>query len=110
MSGEKLVEFIPREIILIFFKSSDLMISDCCSFLAEYLPTKNPLIRPTRNDSLELNSLGKKVVEGYYQTNSNEELERVFEQLVVKKNDYKKSIRLDSIKNVYNKEEKVLKK
>lgn len=88
------------------FKSSDLMITDCCSFLAEYLPTGKPVIRPLRDGNIRLNSLGEKVVEGYYQTNGNEELEKIFKQLVIDKNDPKKEIRLNSIKNVYNKNEK----
>ena len=91
------------------FKSSDLMITDSCSFLAEYLPTGKPLIRPLRNESIRLNPLGKKVVGGYYQTYNNEELKQVFNQLVINKNDPKKEIRLNAIKNVYNGEKSVMK-
>ncbi len=88
------------------FKTSDFMISDCCSFLAEYLPTQNPLVRPLGKGNVKLNSLGEKVVEGYYQTRGNEELQSAFYQLVKEGNDPKKDIRLNAIKNVYNGSEK----
>ena len=75
------------------FKTSDLMITDCASFLAEYLPSKKPLIRLCRNDSMPLNQLGEKIISEYYCTYSNEELENAFKMLVIDKNDPKKEMR-----------------
>lgn len=82
------------------FKSSNLMITDCCSFLAEYLPSGNPLIRLSRDDSTPLNPLGEKVVEGYYQVYSNEELQNTYNKIVYENNDEKKDIRLNTQKYV----------
>lgn len=81
------------------FRTSDMMITDCCSFLGEYLPTGKPLIRPVNPGCLSLNELGEKVLEGQYQVCDNKELENIFEQLIAN-NDFKKNIRMDSIKYV----------
>lgn len=78
------------------FKSSDLMITDCCSFLAEYLPSGKPLIRLVNKDSTALNLLGQEVVKGYYETSNNNELEETFKQIVLDKNDPKRDVRNDS--------------
>jgi len=75
------------------FKTSDLMITDSASFLTEYLPTTKPLIRLSRKDAIQSNKFGKKIMSGYYFTYNNKELEQVFEQIVVKKDDSKKEIR-----------------
>ena len=64
------------------FKSSDMMITDCGSFLAEYLPTEKPLIRPVNPETVELNLHAQKIVEGYYNTYSNDELIKIFNQLL----------------------------
>ena len=82
------------------FKSSDLMITDCASFLTEYLPSKKPLIRMINKNAAELNSYGQKVVSQYYQTHNNDELETIFRELVVNKNDYKKEEREKLISEV----------
>lgn len=82
------------------FKSSDLMITDCCSFLAEYLPSGHPLIRLVNKNSTPLNTLGEEVVKGYYEVENNIDLENVFKQIVIDKNDEKKEIRLESQKHV----------
>lgn len=75
------------------FKSSDLMITDCCSFLGEYFPTGKPLIRPVNENSRGLNHTGQQIVSGYYEVKENNELEEVFETLVVKRIDSKRQIR-----------------
>ncbi len=82
------------------FKTSDLMITDCESFLSEYLPTGKPLIHPCRKDSIAFNPLGKMLINGYYNTWNNEELEQTFNQLVVEKNDTKKENRLKLINEI----------
>ena len=78
------------------FKSSDLMITDCCSFLAEYLPTGKPLIRLKNKNATALNTLGQEVVKGYYETKNNAELIETFNQLVMEGNDPKKELRINS--------------
>ena len=86
------------------FKTSDLMITDCGSFLAEYLPSKHPIIHLKNKKSVNMNKLGKKIDNEYYQVNNCSELEEVFDLLVLKKNDYKKETRIDLINQMFSKE------
>ena len=48
------------------FKTSDALITDCGSFLAEYLPTKNPVLLLLNEDSVGYNEIGNKIVINYY--------------------------------------------
>lgn len=75
------------------FKSSDLMITDCASFLIEYLPTGKPLLRLRTANSMKLNALGEYFTTQYYNSYNNSELEKLFQELVIKNNDYKKEER-----------------
>ena len=75
------------------FKSSDLMITDSASFLAEYLPSHHPLIRLVNPEGIELNELGKNLSDCYYNVTDNEEFLECFDQIVIKKNDFKKEFR-----------------
>lgn len=63
------------------FRTSNLMITDCCSFLTEYLPTLKPVINPQNPEALKMTEFGEKVVQGYYQTCGNRQLEAVFDML-----------------------------
>ncbi len=82
------------------FKTSDLMITDCCSFLGEYLPSKKPIIQLVNPDHSEFNSLGKKITSQNYKAYSCEELSKYFQTLVFEKDDYLKENRLELIKSV----------
>lgn len=75
------------------FKTSDLMITDCASFLTEYLPSKKPLIRLSNHNCIKMNDYGEKIISEYYFAYSNEELEKTFNMLVVDRNDPKKEAR-----------------
>ncbi len=75
------------------FKSSDLLITDCNSFLFEYLPTNNPVVRLINKNFVGFNMFGEKLVSGYYNANNTQEIETLVEELLEKKNDYKKEIR-----------------
>lgn len=86
------------------FKSSDLMITDCCSFRIEYLPTKNPIITPINENSLDFNDIGKQINEICYKTHSNEELEKIFAEIIIKKNDYLKEKRIKTISEIVKEE------
>ena len=74
------------------FKDSDLMITDCCSFLMEYILTEKPLIRLVNNNSAGLNETGKQLMNGYYLANDNNELKKYFHDIIEQK-DTKQSIR-----------------
>lgn len=83
------------------FKTSDLMITDCCSFLAEYLPTDKPIIRLTINNKTNFNSLGKLINESCYEVKDNKELEFWLSRLLFRKNmDSKQSLRAVAISNL----------
>lgn len=79
------------------FKESTCLITDCGSFIAEYLPANKPCIY-IFNDKLE-NQLdtyyedGKDILSSYYVCNNKSEIEKFFNEVVVKGNDFKKSKR-----------------
>lgn len=87
------------------FKASDLMLTDCLSFLAEYLPSKKPLIRMINPNSKELNSLGKMITQEYYNSHSNEELQKLLETVALKGEDIKKNNRIILSHNIIDNNE-----
>ena len=56
------------------FKSSDALITDCGSFLAEYLPTQNPIMLLVNKNSIGYNEIGCKLVESYYKAYDNKDI------------------------------------
>lgn len=48
------------------FMQSDILITDCCSFLLEYMPTLKPIIRLERSRSQKISPLGKILLKGMY--------------------------------------------
>lgn len=56
------------------FRTSDLLITDCNSFLYEYLPTKKPVIHLIGKNSAGHNDFGQKIISGYYPAKNIEEL------------------------------------
>ena len=81
------------------FVISDCLITDCISFLSEYLPTENPvlhLIKEPQKD--EYNDILKKITDSYYKIYNNEELEKIFNEVVLDGKDYLKEKRIENIK------------
>ncbi len=64
------------------FRTSDLMITDSGSFLAEYLPTMKPLLRLVRDDATPLNDFGAQLGTGFYTARDRAQLEAHFHQIV----------------------------
>jgi hypothetical protein len=64
------------------FRTSDLLITDSGSFLAEYLPTGAPILRLTRPDAAPMNRAGEALVPAFYTAATAEELRMQFAQLV----------------------------
>ena len=64
------------------FRTSDLMITDCNSFLTEYLPTQKPLIRLISSKTTGLNQFGEEITKGYYNIHSIEELKSTLDKLI----------------------------
>jgi hypothetical protein len=77
------------------FKTSDCLITDCISFLADYLPTGKPVffLRSSRQ-SVDFNDFGKKIVDAYYQINSNADLDRLFSRVIVRGDDFMEKQRM----------------
>ena len=69
------------------FAKSDILITDSCSFLLEYMPTGKPIIRLDRKDSTPLSLLGLKLLEGIYRVFDFNEFEEIFYKLAVQKDD-----------------------
>ena len=69
------------------FCKSDLLKTDSCSFLLEYMPTGKPIIRLDRKDSTPLSLLGVKLLEGIYRVFDFNEFEEIFYKLAVQKDD-----------------------
>lgn len=88
------------------FKSSDLLITDCCSFLGEYLPTKKPIIRFINKDSLSLNEFGEKIAKSCYEIASWEEFLSTYNTVAENKDDYKFQDRVDALKYLIDFNEK----
>lgn len=82
------------------FKTSDIMITDCCSFLDEYLPTGKPIIHLINANHIEYNLFGAKIISQNYKAYNCKEIEEFFNELVINKNDYLKEARMKLISEV----------
>ena len=65
------------------FRSSDLMITDSGSFLAEYLPTGRPVLRLTRPDAAPMNAAGQALLPAFYTADTAAALRARFDELVI---------------------------
>ena len=79
------------------FRSSDAMITDSGSFLAEYLPTKAVLIRLERQDSARLNSFGQTLAAGLYTASNQVDLEAKFKEVILSGRDSLAQVRAELV-------------
>jgi hypothetical protein len=75
----------PRYLDL--FRTSDAMITDSGSFLAEYLPTGKPIIRLTSPHGIGFNPIGELLRSGFYELSEPSELASTFERVVLRGDD-----------------------
>ncbi|ATO19231.1 hypothetical protein BS636_05910 [Acinetobacter sp. LoGeW2-3] len=88
------------------FRDSDILITDCSSFLAEYFPTGNPIIwLKSANSKVEFNDFGQYISQGFYIVNNLEELKNIYKKLVIDNVDPLKDIRHEIISQVFQNEE-----
>lgn len=81
------------------FLSSDCLITDCISFLSEYLPTGKPVIHLRRKEQrYPFLEILEKITDTYYQSHNNEELGHYFEEVIINDNDYLKEKRHEALK------------
>ena len=89
------------------FRTSNVLITDCGSFLGEYFPTGNPIIwLVSDNANVELNPIGERLSRGFYKVNTRKELIEVFHDVVIKGNDPLKEYRQEVIREIFPLEEK----
>lgn len=82
------------------FKKSKLMITDCSSFLAEYFPTKNPVINLKNKNSVKFNPFGKAITDCYYKIYDLETLKSTMKMLLEDNQDPMKEQRLKCLENL----------
>ncbi|MBQ9245684.1 CDP-glycerol glycerophosphotransferase family protein [bacterium] len=82
------------------FRTSDLLITDCNSFLFEYLPTLKPVIQLINPNSKGHNEFGQKIIEGYYKAKTIDDIEYYLDKILVKNEDNLLYKRKDIIKNI----------
>lgn len=86
------------------FANSVALITDCCSFLAEYLPSGHPVFHLI-NKKARFNNAAKDFIGTYYQIYNTSELLSEFNRILLNNDDYKKAERLAKIPSVYDKNE-----
>lgn len=82
------------------FKTSDALITDCSSFLAEYLPTEKPIIHLISKNSAGYNEIGSIITGAYYKAYTFDDVKTLIENVILNKNDYLKSQRLSALEHV----------
>lgn len=65
------------------FRTSDAMITDSGSFLAEYLPTGRPILRLQARPPAALNPVGQALAEGFHTADTPEGLREVFDRVIL---------------------------
>lgn len=82
------------------FKNSDALITDCGSFLAEYLPTEKPIILLVNPKSEGYNKFGSVLVDQYYKARTYDELETLINKVIIEEQDDRKVDRLEMMNNI----------
>lgn len=80
------------------FKTSDALITDCVSFLAEYLPSKKPVLFLESKNHIPFNKLGENITKHYYRINNLKELEDTINKVILTSDDYLRNERINDIK------------
>jgi hypothetical protein len=70
------------------FKISDALITDCSSFLGEYLPSGHPVLHLKRNLSPGFNEQGTNIINSYYSADNKEHIDKFINDVVFSKNDH----------------------
>ncbi|MDR1433319.1 MAG: hypothetical protein LBI61_03215 [Puniceicoccales bacterium] len=71
------------------FKTSDCLITDCISFLADYFPTGKPVFHLRSGEqAARFNDFAESIIETYYQIHNNAELERLFSRVIIGGDDF----------------------
>lgn len=87
------------------FKDSDAMITDCSSFCVEYFFTGKPMFHLISDKSARLSALNRLVNANHYSIFNKETLEKYFEEVLIKKNDFLYDTRQNALKEIFNPEQ-----
>lgn len=79
------------------FEKSKMMITDCSSFLGEYLFAQKPLIH-LMSEKSQFRTSDNPILKAYYRANNLEELKNLLE--ILPQNDYMKDLRLATLENI----------
>lgn len=82
------------------FENSGALITDSGSFLAEYLPTGNPVLLLESDTSVGYNSLGDSIVASYYKARTAHEIDSFIEHVVLRGVDPLKAQRDQMVRQV----------
>lgn len=80
------------------FRTSDALITDCVSFLAEYLPTEKPVIQLARDDSTKFNKTALLALKHIYSCYNTVDLSNLVNSVIVNKEDTEKNARCEIAK------------
>ena len=83
------------------FKSSDLLITDCSSFLGEYFVSGKPIIFLDKKNRAGFNEFGELMKTTFYTPKTTEEIPQIIENLLLNKEDTSKEERLQIIAKEY---------
>lgn len=83
------------------FKTSDCLITDCSSFLAEYFPTKKPIVFLNRPDRAPFDEFGEKIRKGFYELNDLNGFEKFIKNLLILQEDNLLKTREEILKKVF---------
>ena len=83
------------------FKTSDVLVTDCSSFLAEYFPSEKPIILLDRPTRAPFDEFGKKLESGFYKVQKPTELPELFYKLLVEKEDILATTRRNILKEYF---------
>ena len=82
------------------FQQTKCLITDCSSFLVEFLPTEQPLIHLRRHDDNSSANIVKQIVDAYYPVYDLETLKRTLYLVLEKGNDPMRQARLDKLQKL----------
>jgi len=79
------------------FLDSSALITDCWSFLAEYLPTKHPVLHLVSPDSTWRGAVNEGAAAHYYKIKNVEELDEMFDKVIINREDPLRDKRLEDL-------------
>ncbi len=82
------------------FMNSRCLITDCGSFLSEYLPTKQPVIHLRNKKAINYSATNRLIMQRYYKAYNAAELEKLLDEVLIQNNDYKKLERLEILETL----------